>query len=48
MSYDDDYGDEFDEFEDDDDFDCHMTPDGYCELAGSEECDWECPFSGEL
>jgi hypothetical protein len=30
------------------DFDCGMTPDGRCTKAGSEECDWDCPFSGDL
>ena len=25
---------------------CGMTSDGYCMLAGTEYCDWECPFSG--
>ena len=29
---------------DDDDFDCHLMPDGQCMKAGSEECDWECPW----
>jgi hypothetical protein len=24
---------------------CGMLPDGTCVKAGSEECDWECPFS---
>jgi len=24
--------------------DCGMTPDGYCMNAGSEYCDFECPF----
>ncbi len=24
---------------------CGMRADGYCGKAGSEECDWECPFS---
>jgi hypothetical protein len=24
---------------------CGQTPDGYCTLAGTEYCDWECPFS---
>ena len=27
-----------------DDFDCGMGADGQCGKAGSEECDWECPF----
>ena len=31
--------------DDDDEFDCHMGPDGSCGLAGTEECDWECPYS---
>jgi hypothetical protein len=26
---------------------CGMLQDGSCMKAGSEECDWECPFSGE-
>lgn len=30
--------DEFDE--------CGQTPDGYCQLAGTEYCDFECPYSG--
>lgn len=37
-------GDE-DEYCDGLDFDCGMTPDGLCGKAGSEECDWECPFN---
>lgn len=28
----------------DDDFDCYMIPDGYCMAAGSEYCDFECPY----
>jgi hypothetical protein len=26
---------------------CGMGPDGLCSLAGTEQCDWECPFSDE-
>ena len=26
--------------------DCGRVPGGGCMLAGSEQCDWECPFSG--
>ena len=26
-----------------DTFDCGMMHDGTCMLAGSEDCDWECP-----
>lgn len=25
---------------------CGMMPDGSCSLAGTEECDWECPRGG--
>ena len=32
------------DFDDGDDFDCHRGPDGSCGLAGTEECDWECPY----
>lgn len=24
---------------------CGMGPDGFCTLAGTEQCDFECPFS---
>ncbi len=27
-----------------DDFDCHLMRDGQCMKAGSEECDFECPW----
>ena len=37
---------DFDEDEDDDEFDCPAGADG-CPLAGTEECDWECPYSDE-
>lgn len=51
----DDDPDEFEEYHDDDGGDeleesmqnCGKLPDGTCMKAGSEECDWECPFSGE-
>lgn len=33
------------DFEDEESFDCGMTPDGPCTKAGSEECDWDCPFN---
>ena len=26
------------------DYDCGMGADGQCGKAGSEECDWECPY----
>lgn len=41
-----DYADDDDggwEANDMDDFDCRLRPDGQCLLAGSEECDWDCP-----
>ena len=40
-----DYDDE--EFEDDDELhdDCGLMADGQCMKAGSEDCDWECPYS---
>jgi hypothetical protein len=36
------------DYDDVDDFDdeCGMTADGGCTLAGTEWCDFECPFSG--
>lgn len=42
---------DFDDYEDDEDvgeeayYDCGLMPDGQCLKAGSEECDWECPYS---
>lgn len=27
-------------------FDCGLMPDGTCMLAGTEDCDWECPYHG--
>lgn len=26
-------------------FQCGMMADGFCTMAGSEDCDWECPRS---
>ena len=40
-NYDDDFLDE----DEDDFFDCGLGFDGQCALAGSEDCDWECPHS---
>lgn len=46
--------DELDDFDDEQEgideleeamMNCGMTRDGTCLKAGSEECDWECPFS---
>lgn len=47
-----------DPFDDDPDFDddnesefpddCGMTPSGQCTMAGSEDCDWECPLMSRI
>ena len=37
---DDEYGEGDDKY-----FDCHLGPDGKCAMAGSEDCDWDCPHS---
>lgn len=42
-----DYEDD-DEYDPEDDFDCHMGPDGQCGAAGSEMCDWECPVMAAI
>lgn len=39
---------ECDEWEDEDNFDCHMGPDGQCGAAGSEMCDFECPVMAAI
>jgi hypothetical protein len=33
--------DELDEYEA---FDCHMDRNGHCDSAGSEDCEFECPY----
>lgn len=38
--FDDDYDDEPDPLDD-----CGLTAEGYCMYAGSEWCDFECPFN---
>ena len=40
MDYDDDAADE----DDPDWFECGLGPDGQCSKAGSEECDFNCPY----
>ena len=35
---------ELDEMNDEFTFDCHMDRNGYCGLAGTEECDFDCPY----
>jgi hypothetical protein len=41
---------DFDEFEDEFEeefefeFDCHMDRNGMCGMAGSEECEFDCPY----
>lgn len=42
-AYDD--GDQMDDEEAFLDFVCGMMADGQCALAGTEDCDWECPRS---
>jgi hypothetical protein len=27
--------------------DCGLTPDGLCQNAGTEWCDWSCPLNGD-
>ena len=43
------FEDEDDEgdFEDEWEFDCHMGRDGLCGAAGSEECEFECPYRAD-
>ena len=47
------YPDEFqpnDDFEDeetDEYLDCHMDREGFCGKAGSEECEFDCPYRAE-
>ncbi|GAC1640125.1 MAG: hypothetical protein NVS9B14_21530 [Candidatus Acidiferrum sp.] len=43
----DDFDDEeFDEEEDEfESFDCHRDSHGYCGKAGSEECEFDCPYN---
>lgn len=44
-----DYADDpdFDDTNNDNDFfdECGLGPDGLCSMAGSEDCDWECPYN---
>jgi len=47
-SFDDPDEDFDDEFEDEDDFDCGFIPSDGCLLAGSEDCDFECPYRDAL
>ena len=42
----DDLGDGYEE-EEDHAFDCHMDRNGNCGKAGSEECEFECPYRNE-
>jgi hypothetical protein len=47
LGLEDDYDDDdyYDDYFDDDDFDeCGMGSDGQCSMAGSEQCDFECPL----
>ena len=42
--YEDDDEGEIDDLEEEGYFDCHLDLQGYCGKAGSEECDFECPY----
>ena len=42
--YDDDFDDEDEELAEAE-MNCGLMPDGGCSLAGTEYCDWSCPFS---
>ena len=52
MERDPDYADEYDTddepYDEEDDFDCHMGPDGQCGAAGSEMCDFDCPVMAAI
>lgn len=37
-----------DEESDDSDINCGQYKDGLCALAGTEWCDWSCPYSDQL
>lgn len=39
--------DEDDDLGDEAEMSCGLGPDGQCALAGTEWCDWDCPFSEE-
>jgi hypothetical protein len=39
-----DYDDDDDYYDDEEDFDCHLMDNGQCMAAGSEDCDWNCPY----
>jgi hypothetical protein len=41
---DDDYFDMLNDEEEEEEFDCHLGADGQCLAAGSEDCDWNCPY----
>lgn len=41
---DDDYFDMLNDEQDEEEFDCHLGADGQCGAAGSEDCDWNCPY----
>jgi len=43
-----DYDREYDDFDDDEFFDCAMDRSGQCDKAGSEECDFECPIMADI
>ncbi|KYC42102.1 hypothetical protein WA1_19065 [Scytonema hofmannii PCC 7110] len=46
--WDDDEDDEDEFLEDEEEFDCGFMPGEGCLLAGTEDCDFECPYSDRL
>ena len=41
-----DFSDDYEGYDESEpEFDCYMDKSGQCGKAGSEECDWECPYS---
>jgi hypothetical protein len=41
------YDEPYDDEEEEEFFDCHMGADGNCGAAGSEECEFECPYRAD-
>lgn len=42
------YDDGDDDLDEEEDFDCHMDNNGFCGKAGSEECEFDCPYRDQL
>ena len=46
FEYDDEGRFDYMDYDDDDpDDECALMPNGQCPMAGSEDCDWDCPYS---